>query len=267
MTVTAASTTSARILYDACPLCAAKDIPILRATDCSKHQLYNPVIPPVMTWKHCTACKHIFTDGYFTDAAAAVIFSKTHDNQRTGNDMERQRYVSAKMVEKVLPYVQAGHWLDVGFGNGALLFTAQEYGFTPVGIDLRQENVNILKQFGIEAHNIDMRRLDHPQRYSVISMADVLEHMPYPREGLAAAHKIMPKDGVLLLSMPNSDSMLWKAMDMSNANPYWGEIEHYHNFGRARLYALLKECGFEPLRYGISERYRVCMEVVARKSA
>jgi hypothetical protein len=33
----------------------------------------------------------------------------------------------------------------------------------------------------------------------------------------------------------------------------------------ARLYALLKECGFEPLHYTISERHRVCMEVISRR--
>jgi SAM-dependent methyltransferase len=265
MKITATSTASARILYDACPLCTSKALNTLRTADCTQHELYNPVIGAAMTWKQCAICQHVFTDGYFTDATCKIIFSKTHENQRTGSDIERQRYISANMVEKVLPYVQGGHWLDVGFGNGSLLFTAQEYGFTPVGIDLRQGNVDTLKQFGIEAHNIDLRKHTHPQRYAVISMADVLEHMPFPKEGLAAAHALTRKDGLLLLSMPNSDSMLWKAMDMSNANPYWGEIEHYHNFGRTRLYALLKECGFEPLRYGISERYRVCMEVIARK--
>jgi hypothetical protein len=45
-----------------------------------------------------------------------------------------------------------------------------------------------------------------------------------------------------------------------------GSIEHYHNFSRSRLYALLRETGFEPVRYGISERYRACMEVIARKA-
>ena len=65
--------------------------------------------------------------------------------------------------------------------------------------------------------------------------------------------------------MPNSESILWEAMNKQNANPYWGEIEHYHNFSRSRLYALLKEYGFLPRRYGVSERYRVCMEVVAER--
>ena len=94
-------------------------------------------------------------------------------------------------------------------------------------------------------------------------MADVLEHMPYPKVGLEAAHRLLQPGGVLLVSIPNMGSAVWKAMDDGNANPYWGEIEHYHNFDRERLYALLAEGGFEPVRYGVSHRYRACMEVIA----
>lgn len=42
-------------------------------------------------------------------------------------------------------------------------------------------------------------------------------------------------------------------------------LEHCHNFGRSRLWALLEECGFKPAEYGVSERYRACMEVLAIK--
>lgn len=87
--------------------------------------------------------------------------------------------------------------------------------------------------------------------------------MPYPKDGLRAAHRLLGENGVLFASMPNTQSMAWRALNESNANPYWGEIEHYHNFGRDRLYELLRESGFEPVRYGISERYRACMEVIA----
>ena len=54
-------------------------------------------------------------------------------------------------------------------------------------------------------------------------------------------------------------------LDRLEANPFWAELEHYHNFGKQRLYALLRENGFEPVDYGISERYYLCMEVIARK--
>lgn len=251
--------------YQACPLCGSKAMAPLRSADCSHHPRYSPELSRTMHWSRCAACGHVFRSGYYTDAALKVVFRGTNESQVVGHDLERQRYVSAQMIEKVLPYQSQGTWLDVGFGNASLLFTAQEYGFEPLGLDLRQQTVDELRKWGVSAHCQDVAQLELPRPASVVSMADVLEHMPFPKVGLGAAHRLLQPGGVLLISMPNRGSPVWKALDAAGANPYWGEIEHYHNFDRERLYALLAECGFEPVRYGISQRYRVCMEVVALK--
>jgi predicted SAM-dependent methyltransferase len=95
-------------------------------------------------------------------------------------------------------------------------------------------------------------------------MADVLEHMPFPQEGLAATRRLLRPGGILFVSMPNYDCAAWRLLDVNNSNFYWGELEHFHNFSRRRLYALLSDMGFEALHSGISKRYRVCMEVIAR---
>jgi protein O-GlcNAc transferase len=255
----------ARTLYLCCPLCASTELLPIRVADCSGHPLYHPDTPPTIQWKQCTACGHVFTEGYFSDKALDLLFSKTNEKQQLGFDLEKQRHVSARMIERVLPFQSGGDWLDVGFGNGSLLFTATEFGFTPVGLDLRKDNVSQLSNIGVEAHCVDISELKQESRYSVISLCDVLEHMPFPAKGLTAAHRLLKSGGVLFLSMPNMDSILWGALNNSNSNPYWGELEHYHNFGRKRLYQLLEEFNFEPVRFGISERYRVCMEVVAIK--
>lgn len=257
---------NARIPYKKCPLCDSERFRQRAVGDCSRHALYQPIVPAKMTWMQCETCMHVFTDGYFTPEVAAQIFSKTLDHQKLGADLERQRMVASHIVERVLPYVETGAWLDVGFGNGALLFTAQEYGFVPIGSDLRAENVNSMKVIGVEAYQAELKALKPSRPCDVISLADVLEHMPYPKEALAAARKLLDDEGVIVVSMPNLDSMIWRVLDVNNANPYWHELEHYHNFGRTRLYALLRETGFEPVEYGVSERYRACMEVIARKS-
>lgn len=256
---------SARILYKQCPLCDNEGIVDHTTGDCSQHALYRDALPAKMQWKRCLRCDHVFTDGYFNSKTAKLIFSKTNAEQRVGYDIERQRYISARIVDRVLPFINNGSWLDVGFGNGSLLFTAQEYGFTPVGVDLRENSVSAMNSFGIRAYCTDLTKLSLPNPCSVISMADVLEHMPFPKEGLSAAYNLLAERGILFASMPNSEAMIWKVLDHGNANPYWGELEHYHNFSRTRLYQLLEEHGFEPLQYGISERYRACMEVIARK--
>jgi 2-polyprenyl-3-methyl-5-hydroxy-6-metoxy-1,4-benzoquinol methylase len=160
---------------------------------------------------------------------------------------------------------QAGRWLDVGFGNGALLTTAAEFGFRVVGLDLREASVRLMQQFGYEAHAVEFDAYRPAEPFDVISMADVLEHMPYPKPALRHAYGLLREEGLLFVSMPNSDSFVWNVLTRNGVNPYWGEIEHYHNFGRQRLHALLVECGFDPVRYGVSERYRACMEVLARR--
>jgi len=256
----------ARIPFGRCPLCECPDLADSAKGDVSGHPLYHPSLDRLVQWKRCTRCGHVFTEGYFSDEALKLIFSRTHEHQQAGVDLEQRRYVSARIVEKVLPYASSGTWLDVGFGNASLLFTAQEYGFTPLGLDLRAENVKAIIALGIEAYCKDIADLSTDSACTVISMADVLEHAPYPKKTLQAARRLLSDTGVLFISLPNMESMLWKAMDRQRANPYWAEIEHFHNFGRSRLYALLREMGFEPVRYGISERYRAGMEVIARKA-
>lgn len=256
---------SERILFEKCPLCGATAIANSVTGNCAEHPLYHKSLSPVLQWKQCQDCKHIFTEGYYTDEVCKLIYSQTLEAQQVGYALEQERVLSSRIVEKILPYASEGYWLDVGFGNGSLLFTAQEYGFTPIGLDLRADTVKTMASIGIDAYCEDISRFSFKSCLAVISMADVLEHMPYPEAGLKAAHRLLADDGVLFISMPNSESIVWKALDLKNANPYWGELEHYHNFSRSRLYELLRAFGFEPARYSISERYRSCMEVIAVK--
>jgi SAM-dependent methyltransferase len=254
-----------RIFFDGCPLCEGRDVSVIRSVDCSRHALYQPVVDRIMTWMQCNSCTHVYTDGYFTPEVADIIFERTNKNQEPGADFERQRYVSARMVERVARYINGGTWLDVGFGNGSLLFTAEEWGFFPVALDLRRSSVEAMRGFGVEAHCVDISALTETGRYSVISMADVLEHMPFPKRSLSSAKRLLRPEGVLFVSMPNYNCLAWRLLDSANLNPYWAELEHFHNFSRARLYTLLSEFGFEVVHYAVSERYRLCMEVIAKQ--
>ena len=257
----------ARILYDACPLCGCEAITDVGTYDCSHHPLYKPELPAEMSWCQCFECKHEFTDGYFGPEPLELLLSGTHNCQAPGYDPERGRGLWSKVVEQVtaLRGVTAGRWLDVGFGDGTLLFTAQEWGYEPFGIDLRRASVEKLVALGVPGRAVALESLDEPGGFAVVSMADVLEHMPFPKPALAHARKLLAPDGLLFLSMPNRDTVSWRVLARERRNPYPTEIEHYHNFARARLYALLGETGFEPVWYGVSNRYVCGMEVIARR--
>jgi SAM-dependent methyltransferase len=253
------------IPYESCPLCGGSRIePTVRA-DCSAHPAFAEPLSRTMEWMRCADCGHVFRNGFYTPEAFEILFRSSLAGQRVGEDYERQRNIAAAMIERILPLRKTGIWLDVGFGNASLLLTAAEFGFAPVGFDLRQRNVDALRALGIQALKADITEATLNPKASVISMCDVLEHTRFPIPVLQAAHRNLLPGGALLLSMPNLDSPLWKMLDRDGINPYWSEMEHFHNFSRASIHRLLESCGFSPVRYGISERYRACMEIVASR--
>jgi protein O-GlcNAc transferase len=262
---TAPERRAARIDYGACPLCNSPEISSYKEADCTRHPRYDATMPPALTWCRCGSCDHVFTKGYFAPEAGNAVLARNTPDSPVGHDIEAGRVAAARIVGNVARHKASGDWLDVGFGSASLLFTAEEWGFRPVGLDVHPENVQALKALGYETHCAPIEMLDFPGRFSVVSMADYLERTPFPRAALDAVHRLLQPAGVLFVATPNMATIVWRLLDTGGNNPFWGDIEHYHNFTRERLYALLQTHGFKPAAYAVSERDHSGMEVIAVK--
>ena len=227
-----------------------------------------------MHWMHCTNCEHIFSRDYFTAAGLILLFGKSNPTQVTGLNLDLERARWAPSVERVqLQLAQPAWavdnvvWLDIGCGSGGLVVTAAEYGFAAIGLDTRSAAVEHLRELGYRAEMGDLSNLEVSNPVQIISLADVLEHVPYPRLALQRVYSALQPQGLVMISCPNLDCGSWRKSNADGVNPYWAEIEHHHNFSRASLMRLLAEEGFKPLSYHISARYKSCMEIIARRVA
>jgi protein O-GlcNAc transferase len=264
---TRAPTIEYRIPYTSCPLCSGEfsKLGTYKVID-SKHS-YLPNEMKEMQWLSCNVCGHIFTDGYFNQEGIDLLFSNKDLPNKNDNiaAVEHKRHFFAGTLNRVTNYKNEGKWLDVGFGDGALLVVAEEYGFDVVGIDLDPERSEFLNSIvKIEAHCCDIENFDQKD-FDVISFMDIIEHTPFPVKALEAANSKLKSGGIILISTPNSGSILWDLFTDSKINPYWYEPNHYHNFSRKNLYSLLKKIGFEPKKYAVGDRYKLSMEVMAVK--
>ncbi len=257
----------ARVNYEFCPLCYGDDIGSLGASDIARHPLYKPQLPPTLPWCLCRSCRHVFAAGYYSEEAYELLYPKTPTAELAGYDAERQRLAYSKIVQRVAQIAPKGIWLDVGFGNGSLLFTAHEFGYHAVGLDIRGDNVKAMKEFNIEAHQLCIEQYAPTKACSVISMTNVLQHVPFPGSAIEQASRLLAPNGALFLTMPNMDTALWRIMDKQQKNPFWTDLETYHHFTRQRLYDLLAQYGLTPIEYTVSDRYRSSMEVLAVKLA
>ena len=183
------SADGSRILYESCPLCAEEEIKLFREADCTTHPHYREGLPRTIRWVQCAGCEHIFTEGYFTEEALARVLETAHPHQMPvpGKELETARHVAARIVGS-LGSVR-GRWLDVGFGNGALLTTAAEFGYDAMGVDARPAVVTAMRSLGYPADCVEFTDFHDEEGFDVISMADVLEHMPFPRQALRHAEK------------------------------------------------------------------------------
>ena len=95
------------------------------------------------------------------------------------------------------------------------------------------------------------------------ALADVLHRVPQPASMLDCARQHLVPGGVLFLSSPNQDTLVWKLYERTGQNPFWSDPANLHAFSREHMNWLLRRVGFEPCRYQIGPAACSGMEIVA----
>jgi SAM-dependent methyltransferase len=96
--------------------------------------------------------------------------------------------------------------LDVGCGEGALLWAAQRHGLAPHGCDLAEPAVALARQLvgNANVHVGTIADLPYqPGTFDALVALEVLEHLPNPRAFIERAARLLKPEGALLLTMPN----------------------------------------------------------------
>lgn len=146
----------------------------------------------------------------------------------------------------------AARLVDVGAAIGLFVERARQMGWDAEGIEpsvwAARYATEVLNQpvrpVTLEQANLPAAGAD------VVTMWEVIEHLPDPRATLAAVARVLRPGGMLALSTPDAGSRVARAMGRSW--PGWKKIpEHLFFFDRATLKQLLEESGFhvETMRY------------------
>jgi hypothetical protein len=208
-------------------------------------------------WRICRECDHQRTEKTYPDGENLINSKTIQMASKNWRELKEQR----KLWADVPQWLCAHHaekrrgWLDIGFGAGGLLSAVADSGWEAFGIEARGVTIDALKESGLKHINV----IEKPEgRYDVISLCDVLEHVEQPIEMLKA---IRPHTDLLYVSLPVTDSTIWEAM--GDDNPYWNEIEHYHNFSKYSLSEALRLSGFSIIAMRPGSRYVSTIEAIA----
>lgn len=138
-----------------------------------------------------------------------------------------------------------GLFLDVGAGSGRLLAAALEAGWQAIGVeadpvfaaDAQASQLPVVQGFFPEA------ALPMPH-FHVITMLDVIEHAVDPVALLRSARDRLRPGGLLVIQVPNVDSLLVRLEGPDNSNFCHG---HWNHFNASTLERSAVAAGFQPL--------------------
>ena len=260
--------------YSGCPLCEGTSV-ALGFANCTKHPLWHEPLPPTIPWLRCASCGHVHNQSYWTETGLTEVRRNEPADAfaQSSVTLEARRAAWAPVVDKVVgllggyPTVLNGQsrpiWVDVGCGDGTLVMTAADSGIASIGLETRAAAVTRIQGLGFNTLLHDFMPLKFEVTPDVLSMMDVVEQIPFPREALRKAAQVLRPGGVLVVGAADMASSSWRAMEAEQTNPYWTELERLHNFNREQLVALLRECGFEVVDFAINGRARAQMEIYA----
>jgi SAM-dependent methyltransferase len=161
-------------------------------------------------------------------------------------------------LEWVSRFVPAGRaLLDVGANFGHFLHEAQQR-YSAIGIEPSRAVVEWGRQHlnvCLEEGSIEVDNPAYVARFSAVTMFDVIEHLPDPREAVERCRRYLMKGGHLFITTPDAGSPLARLL---GSHWYYIDLrEHISLFTTGNLTTLLRECGFsvaEPRTIG--RRYR-----------
>jgi 2-polyprenyl-3-methyl-5-hydroxy-6-metoxy-1,4-benzoquinol methylase len=93
--------------------------------------------------------------------------------------------------------------LDIGAGQGAFLEEAQKLGYEAEGVDLSEANVQKARARGLQVKYGSAEKLNYDRVFDVVTMLDIIEHVPDPLHLLAIAYHALKPQGELVVYTPN----------------------------------------------------------------
>jgi len=167
-------------------------------------------------------------------------------------NVDKDRYLMfANLLLKQVPFNPSRgkiKLLDVGCGGGFVVKAAKDQGFEAIGIDTYGDAINYGKKvLKAPVQNINLYNYKPKEKFDVITLNHVFEHITETEKFLKNIKGLMKKDGVLLLSSPNYKSL----MRMLFGDRWYGfqALQHVWQLTPKSLKKYLESQGFTNIKF------------------
>jgi 2-polyprenyl-3-methyl-5-hydroxy-6-metoxy-1,4-benzoquinol methylase len=163
-----------------------------------------------------------------------------YEETRAERKLQEQRIL--KLISKYKP---EGSLLDIGAGSGILVEAALEMGYNAEGVEpskwLQQKAVE--RKLPIHQGIFPSDKLK--EKYDIIVLVDVIEHVNNPKQLLSEIKKAIKDDGIFILITPDVGSLMPKLLRWR----WWHyRVAHIGYFNKKNLKYLTDHTGYKQIK-------------------
>jgi SAM-dependent methyltransferase len=172
------------------------------------------------TYVRCSNCTLVYQsprpkyDQHFIDSAYASYyqFSENLDLNNQTSVQHSSVNMFQEEVQNLLKYdKKRTNVLDIGSAMGTFLFAAKPYYKKAIGLDVSEQMARFAERStGATIYIQQFNDFSYPEKFSLIHMSHVIEHVPNPVEWLNQAKSMLEEDGVLVINVPNKYSLAFR---------------------------------------------------------
>jgi 2-polyprenyl-3-methyl-5-hydroxy-6-metoxy-1,4-benzoquinol methylase len=203
----------------------------------------------------CTHCNLVYVSPRPDPQELYALYGETYfHNEQSGvvgytdylKDETNIRKTFARRLKGLKQFVKNGKLLDVGCAAGFFLDEAHKRGWQVQGLDVSSFAVDYAaKRFGYDVRQGSLTEHQYlAGNYDLVTLWDVIEHVPDPKAYIRCAAELLRSGGVLALATPDVDSLparltgkRWVGYKLSE--------EHVYYFSIRTLRRMLEEMGLE----------------------
>jgi len=248
--------------YRNCPVCGQNDFEVLFESNMkpddfnvlfdysmeghdSREGLEGYLVPGKEWGRHvrCKNCNLIYMNPMEKVSKTNEYYSKAK-NTHAPTIRECYLRTAKSQVRLIQKYAGGTNLLDIGCAQGFFLFSASKVGYTTKGIEISQDAAAYaIKEFGLDVEAKPFEELRFPENhFDVVTLWQVLEHVPYPLMMLKEVHRILKPGGLVVASTPNIGGIPAKIL-----RKRWWDIKrlHLNQFNTKTLANILQNAGFK----------------------
>lgn len=159
----------------------------------------------------CQDCTMVYLNPVFTDDAIKTFYENNHTEQANLVESDTDDFyvnIYNNGLNDTLNFSSnSSNILDIGCSSGTFLDLAKQRGLSTFGIELNKSEYKFAKTKGHHTYNNLLENLNFKNKFDIVTLWDVFEHLVDGEFYLNEIKKTLTKDGIVFLQIPSSDSL------------------------------------------------------------